>query len=136
MCAFAHCLALSLRTVSPAQRDAQTPIVLGIVAWAISWLGSFKVAALILGTSDLASEPDLPIFAFCFLMPVLLTPEAARGGATWLDKLAQFAATTLVAAVASLGIFTPLLLAITTGDWQPRTGGSLAIHCAPSVLHK
>lgn len=108
----------------------QTPIVLGLVAWAITWLGSFKVAALVLGTSDLAREPDWHIFAFCFLAPVLATPEAARRGVTWLDKLAQFSATTLVSAVASLGVFTPLLLPIARGEWRAGTTTSLAIHCA------
>jgi hypothetical protein len=108
--------------------NMQSGIALGAFAWAFSWLGTFKVIAILLGTTALAHQSGPLAFILCFALP-LVPVRPNRDPGSWIDRMALFAGTALTGGATNLTIWTPLLLHITKGSWNPDTFVSLLIHC-------
>jgi hypothetical protein len=123
-----HIILVAHQTCQNKWFGMQSGLALGVFAWLFSWLCTFKVIGLLLGTTSLAFQTNWVHFLLCFALPLVPVPPD-RDPSMWINRMAIFAGTMLMAGAMNLTVWTPLLMHITKGSWQPATPLSIVIHC-------
>ena len=104
---------------------------MGLVAWACSWVASFKLFALIYGGGPLSPDMHPAVFAYFLAFPIELdtAPESRIAAST---RAPVLAARLLFWGAVCVLVLTPLLAGIVSDQWAPRIELDMSIHCAQS----
>ena len=109
----------------------QQMLLMGLVAWACSWVASFKILALLYGGGPLSPDMHPAVFAYFLAFPIELdtAPESRSATST---RAPVLAVRLLIWGAICVLVLTPLLAGIVSDQWAPRIELDMSIHCAQS----
>jgi hypothetical protein len=112
----------------------QSNLYLSVAAWMFSWLSSFKLLAMVLGTGSLAEVDNSIVFAASLALPVAQAPKHQRCP-PWCHRISGLLLKLAISMLGTVLVCAPMIRGILDRRWAPNVVIDITVHSTPNTIY-